>query len=121
MTRILIVEDYASLQFQYRTALEAEHFEVGVAKDGDEALAMATEHEPDLILLDLLIPNRGGLEFLQAYDMKKHPKVKVAVFSNLSSPELYDEAERLGASQYLLKAEYTPKEMVGAVKALLQA
>jgi CheY-like chemotaxis protein len=121
MTRILIVEDYPSLQMVYKTAFEAEGYEAWVAKDGEEALKIATEHEPDLILLDLLLPKQGGLEFLRAYDTKKHSHVKVVVFSNMASPELYDEAQQLGATQYLIKANYTPKEVVGAVKAALQA
>jgi CheY-like chemotaxis protein len=120
MTRILIVEDYPSLQIVYKTALEADGFEVWQAKDGEEALVIAKEHEPDLILLDLLLPKQGGLEFLRAYDTQKHSHVKVVVFSNMASPELYDEAKALGATQYLIKANYTPKEVVGAVKAALQ-
>lgn len=120
MPRILIVEDYPSLQAIYKTALEAEGYEVWMAKDGEEALAVAQEHEPDLILLDLLLPKQGGLEFLRAYDTKKHFHVKVVVFSNMASPELYNEAKELGATQYLIKANYTPKEVVGAVKAALQ-
>jgi CheY-like chemotaxis protein len=122
MTRILIVEDYPSLQVLYKSVLEAEKYEVFLAKDGEEALTIAEEQKPDLILLDMLMPNQGGLEFLRAYDIKnKHPKVKVVVFSNMASPQLYDEARQLGATQYLIKANYTPKEVVGAVKAALQA
>ncbi len=120
MTHVLVVEDYPSLQFLYQQALEAEGYDVTLAGDGDVALKMASEKEPDLILLDLLMPNQGGLEFLRAYDLKKnHPKVKVVVFSNIASAELYDEAKKLGASQYLIKANYTPKEVIGAVKAAL--
>jgi CheY-like chemotaxis protein len=121
MTRILVVEDYPSLQAVYKTVLEAEGFEVWVAKDGEEALKVAEAHEPDLILLDLLLPKEGGLEFLRDYDTKKHFHVRVVVFSNMASPELYDEARALGATEYLIKANYTPKEVVGAVKAALQA
>jgi CheY-like chemotaxis protein len=120
MTRVLIVEDYPSLQTVYKTALEAEGYEVWLAKDGEEALTVANAHEPDLILLDLLLPKQGGLEFLRAYDTKKHSHLKVVVFSNMASPELYEEAKALGATQYLIKANYTPKEVAGAVKAALQ-
>lgn len=120
MTHVLIVEDYPSLQFLYRSALEAEGYQVVVAKDGDDALIKTRQRKPDLILLDLLMPNKGGLEFLRDYNLTKHPDVKVVVFSNMASPELYDEAKQLGASQYLSKANYTPKEVVGAVKAALQ-
>jgi CheY-like chemotaxis protein len=118
---ILVVEDYPSLQFLYRSALEAEGYHVAVAGNGEEALAKTREQEPDLILLDLLMPLQGGLEFLRAYDAKKHPKVKIVVFSNMASNELYDEAKELGVLQYLTKANYTPKEVVGVVHAALQA
>ena len=120
MTHILIVEDYPSLQYLYRTALEAAGYSVTLAENGEEALAKAHEQEPDLILLDLLMPLQGGLEFLRAYNTKEHPKVKILVFSNMASPELYDEAKQLGAMQYLTKANYTPKEVAGAVEAALQ-
>jgi CheY-like chemotaxis protein len=120
VSRILIVEDYPSLQLQYQTVLKSEGYDVWTASDGEEALKLATEHKPDLILLDLLLPKQGGLEFLRIYDLKKHPDVKVVVFSNMASLELYDEAQKLGATQYLIKANYTPKEVAGAVKAALQ-
>jgi two-component system response regulator RegX3 len=119
--RILVVEDYPSLQYLYRAALEKEGYEVTVAQNGEEALTNVHEHEPDLILLDLLMPIEGGLEFLRAFDAKKHPSVKIVVFSNMASNELYDEAKELGALQYLTKANYTPKEVVGVIHAALQA
>ncbi len=121
MTRVLIVEDYPSLQMQYKIVLESEGYEVWVAKDGEEALRLAMAHEPDLILLDLLLPKEGGLEFLRAYDTQKHSHVRVVVFSNMASPELYEEAQKLGATQYLIKANYTPQEVIGVLRAALQA
>jgi CheY-like chemotaxis protein len=116
MARVLVVEDYPNLQKLYLEALQREGFEVMAARDGDEALAIAREHEPDLILLDLLLPKRGGLEFLRAYNAEKFSHVKVIVFSNMASPELAKEAEALGAAEYLLKSEYTPKEIAEVVK-----
>ena len=121
MAKVLIVEDYPNLVKLYRTALAAEGFEVMTAKDGVEALSVATEHEPDVILLDLLLPREGGLEFLRAFDHEKYSHVKVIVFSNMASPELYAEAKQLGASQYLLKSKYTPKELAEVVKKALGA
>jgi CheY-like chemotaxis protein len=120
MTRVLIVEDYPNLQQTYKTVLEAEGFEVWAAEDGQEALTIAEEHEPDLILLDLLMQKLGGLEFLRAFDLQKHSHVKVLVFSNIASPELFQDAKALGASEYLLKAKYTPKELVEKIRKTLQ-
>lgn len=121
MTRILIVEDYPELQRLYKAVLEAEGFEVWAAKDGLEALIIAADREPDLILLDLLMQKLGGLEFLRRFDLEKHSHVKVIVFSNMASPELYQEAKVLGVSEYLIKAKYTPKEIVGVIKETLKA
>ncbi len=121
MAHILIVEDYPSLELLYRTVLEDAGYIVTVAVDGEEALKLATQRDPDLILLDLLLPVSGGLEFLRAYDLAKHPKVKVIVISNMSSPELAKDAKALGASQYLMKAKYTPKELAEVVTKALAA
>ena len=119
MARILIVEDYPNLQLIYKKTLEAEGYEVSTAKDGEQALAAFDRQEPDLILLDLLLPNKGGLEFLRALDVAKFSHVKVVVFSNMASPELYNEAKQLGASEYLIKAKYTPKQVAEVIKKTL--
>ena len=119
MKRALIVEDYPDLQQLYKAALEAEGFEVWTAKDGQTALAVADEHEPDVVLLDLLMPRSGGLEFLRAYDLQQHASVKVIVFSNMVSQELLADVKALGVTRYLIKAKYTPKQMVAEVQKVL--
>lgn len=115
MARILVVEDYADLQLIYKEALTNAGYEVDITGDGLDALDIAAKHEPDLILLDLLLPHMGGLEFLQAYDLAKHPQVKVVVFSNLYSPNLLEEAKQLGVVYYLTKADFTPQELADFV------
>ncbi len=115
MSRIMIVEDYESLRLIYRKALIEAGYTVDAMSDGMEALDAANLHEPDLILLDLLLPHMGGLEFLKAFDLAKHPKVTVVVFSNLYSPNLLEEAKGLGVKHYLTKSDFTPEEMVAFV------
>ena len=119
MPKILIIEDYLSIQKIFETALESEGYDVTVAADGQEALQVVGDLKPDLILLDLLMANIGGLEFLRLFKAKDHPETKVVVFSNLSSPELYKEAETLGAAAYLAKSKFTPKELVVEIKKVL--
>ena len=119
MARVLIVEDYPNLQMQYKEVLEAEGFEVMTARDGEQALAAFDKQEPDLILLDLLLPKKGGLEFLRALNVEKYSHMKVIVFSNMASPELYAEAKQLGATEYLIKAKYTPKQVAEVIKKTL--
>ena len=115
MALIMIVEDYPSLQKIYSMAIEDSGHKVLLAKDGAEALKQATENTPDLILLDLLMPNISGAEFLKNYDLKKHPTTKVIVFSNMDTPVLRSELSGLGVTAYFTKSEYTPKQLVNII------
>ena len=120
MSKVLIIEDDLVLQNAYHTALTMEGHEATTAVDGMEGLKVAEHHNPDVILLDMLMPNMNGLEFLRAYDVKtKHPHTKVIVFSNMSVPSEVKGALQLGASKYLTKSSFTPKEMVGIIKEVL--
>lgn len=119
MARVLVVEDYENLQLIYKTALVNAGYEVDVTGDGLEALEAVKAKVPDLILLDLLLPHMGGLEFLRAFDMAKHPHTAVVVFSNLYSPNLLEDAKKLGVKYYLTKSDFTPEEMVDFVKKAL--
>lgn len=111
MAKILIVEDELPLRMAYDTILKREGHTVERARDGEEALAKVEELQPDLILLDLLMPNIDGITFLQKYDLKKHPKVKVIVFSNLSHSDQIEKAEALGISRYVVKSTVTPSQL----------
>jgi CheY-like chemotaxis protein len=119
MQTVLVVEDYSHLQRIYETVLTKEGYNVVVANDGKDALEKLTTLKPDLILLDLLMANVGGLEFLRSYNLADHPGTKVIVFSNLASPELGQEARELGVSRYLAKSNFTPKQLAGVVKETL--
>lgn len=117
MGKVLIVEDDLILRSAYTTVLTMEGFEVRGAQDGLEGLQMAKDDEPDVILLDMLMPKLSGTEFLKKYNLlKNHPNVKVIVFSNTAVPEQMSEVMELGAARYLTKSEFTPKEMVTTIR-----
>ena len=119
MTKVLIVEDDKVLNSAYHMILEKDGHEVAVAFDGQEALDKAESFKPDIILLDLLMPNVGGISFLQEYDVKeKHPDVKVIVLSNMGDIKLVDEARELGAYKYIVKAHTTPGQLSVMIKRL---
>lgn len=120
MALILIVEDYPSLQKIYSMAVQEAGHEFLLAKDGAEALEKAAERTPDLILLDLLMPEVNGMEFLKKFDTKKHPQTKVIVFTNMDNPILRAELTALGINLYLTKSEYTPKELMSIVDQTLK-
>ena len=119
---ILIVEDEPELAEVYSTLLTQSDYKVTVAHNGQEALTSAQEHQPDLILLDLRMPVMDGVEFLKQYDLKKlHPTVKVIVFSNYDLQDEIDDAYRLGADRYVLKAWASPRELLQIVSDTLTA
>ncbi|RYF29268.1 MAG: response regulator [Chloroflexi bacterium] len=115
--KILIVEDEVTLSEAYHTLLKQAKYDVTVAHDGKDALKKVEQFDPDLILLDLRMPILDGVGFLKEYDLKgKHPNVKVIVFSNYDMQEEIDEAYRLGADRYILKAWASPREILNLVK-----
>ena len=114
---ILVVEDDASLNEAYKTILTAAGYETRTAFNGEEALALTSQSDPDIIFLDLRMPVLDGIGFLRAYKPKTdHPKVKIIVFSNYDMQQEVDEAYELGAERYVLKAWASPKELIKIVK-----
>lgn len=115
--KILVVEDDPELAEVYQTILYEADYDVAVAHNGRDALQTVDEHKPELILLDLRMPVMDGVEFLKEYDVKdKHSDVKVIVFSNYDLQEEIDDAYRLGADRYVLKAWASPKELLQIVE-----
>ena len=114
---ILVVEDDASLNDAYKTILSAAGYDTRTAFNGEEALKLVKEQEPDIIFLDLRMPVLDGIGFLRAYQPKeKHSNVKIIVFSNYDMQQEVDEAYELGAERYVLKAWASPKELIKIVK-----
>jgi len=115
--KILVVEDDASLNDAYKTILLSAGYETRTAFNGEEALKLVKEDEPDIIFLDLRMPVLDGIGFLRAYKPKTdHPDVKIIVFSNYDMQQEVDEAYELGAERYVLKAWASPKELIKIVK-----
>ena len=119
--KVLVVEDEHALNEAYRLILENAGYDVVVAHDGEEALEKTKTYEPDVILLDLRMPRLNGIGFLEKYDLPKlHPNVKVIVFSNLDTQSEIDEAYKLGAERYILKAWASPKELLRLIEDTLK-
>ena len=117
MARILIVEDDKILQAIFRSLLIKAGYQVDAASDGQEGLAKANAHEPDLIILDMQMPNMDGIDFLRAYDViDAHPKVKVIAFSNTQQPQKVKDAIALGALGYMTKSQYSPRALMQLIK-----
>ncbi len=112
MANVLVVEDNDVLNKAYKIMLEKNGHNVKTVFEGKHALELLKDFEPDVILLDLLMPEMGGIEFLKSYDVKdKHKNVKVVVLTNLGKDKEIKEAMDLGAYKYILKAHAGPLDL----------
>ena len=117
---ILVAEDDSFYSNIYKFKLNKEGFDVQTANNGDEALKLAKEHKPDLILLDLIMPIKDGFETLKELKLDPALKdVKVIVISNLGQDEDITRTKELGAQDYLVKANMSIQEMMDKVKSYL--
>lgn len=120
MAHILIVEDETNLNDAYNIILTKEGHQVTASYNGVQALKAIEAKSPDLVLLDLRMPEMDGVEFLSKLDpLKSHPKMKIIVFSNYDVQTEIDQAFELGAHRYMLKAWASPKELVRVVEETL--
>lgn len=115
--RVLIAEDHPVVRRGLRGFLEtyAEFQVVAEAEDGLQAVALAREHVPDVILMDLLMPRLGGVEAIEQI-MAFSPATRILVLTSYAEDELLFPAMRAGALGYLLK-EVEPEDLVGALRA----
>lgn len=120
MASILIVEDDKDLNQAYQMILTKEGHRVASAYNGEEALEAVKDQTPDLILLDLLMPIMGGLDFLKNYDLGKHKKVKVLIFTNMENSPEVNEAYKLGAHRCIIKSWTAPQNLSHVVNEALK-
>ncbi len=120
MKKILFIEDESALQKTFGEILSQEGYEMISALDGETGLKMAKTKKPDLILLDLILPKVHGFEVLK--QLKEDPETKeipVIILTNLEAIGDVDKAIGLGATTYLVKAQYTLEEVLEKIKKAL--
>ena len=121
MIKILTIEDDKFLRELIKRKLQSESFESIEAVDGEEGLQQARAQKPDLVLLDLMLPGIDGFEVLSR--MKKSPElsnIPVIILSNLGQRDDIEKGLKIGAVDYLVKAHFTPNEIVEKVKQALK-
>ena len=125
MAKIMLVEDDAILVEMYQAKFELEGHEIVVATNGQECLDLLESYQPDLILLDILMPKLNGFHVLK--EIKKHPHLRnipVILLTNLGEAEVdmnEELARALGVNDYLIKSHHTPDEVVAKVMKALSA
>lgn len=121
MARILIIEDEKILAEMYREKFTKAGFNVFLAFDAKEGFEITKREKPDLILLDILLPKEDGISYLKwLKNEAKISSIPVFAFSNYDDPKTKKEALELGVKDYIIKANYTPEELVQKIKNYLK-
>ena len=120
MKSILLVEDDPFLIDIYTTKFKEAGFSVKVTSDGEEGLRKLNEEKFDLLVLDIVLPQVDGWEILRKIKSnEKLKKLKIVVLSNLGQKGEVEKGLKLGATKYLIKAHYTPSQVVEEIKEML--
>ena len=120
MKKILLVEDDSFLSSLLKNRLQKEGFEVVLAKDGDEAINYLRNINPDLLLLDLILPKKTGFEVME--ELRSNPQLQgnsnlpIIIISNLGQQEDIDKSRQLGAIEYYVKAKVSIDQLIEKIK-----
>lgn len=120
MIKIAIIEDDSVISQMYRMKFEADGFDVQLANNGKRGVALVENFLPDMILLDLQMPEMNGVDALEIIRKKDWGKnIPVIILTNLGEEESPKELRALGIHSYIVKANLTPRQVVQRVKEAL--
>jgi len=115
--KVAIIEDDITISQMYRFKFEAEGYQVETASNGKLGLALAEDMKPDIILLDLMMPEMNGDEMLKKLRATTWGKnMKVVVLTNMGEQEIPEEVKQMGVVAVILKADMTPRQVAELVK-----
>jgi len=121
MSKVAIVEDDQAIREMYRIKFEAEGHQVFVAENGKRGLEIARTNQPDIILLDLMMPEMTGEQMLSVMRKTDWGKdIKVVVLTNVTKDEAAQGLDDLGVEDYIIKAFYTPQQVIDMVETILK-
>ena len=122
MPKVVIIEDDLAISQMYRIKFEAEGYEVETAENGVLGLALIEKFNPDIILLDLMMPEMNGDEMLDKLRSKPWGRtVKVVILTNMGEQEAPATLKSLNVSAFIVKADMTPRQVAELVKTQLAA
>jgi len=120
MSKILIIEDDKFLRELITRKLQSEKFEITSAIDGESGLELVEKERPDLVLLDLILPGINGFEVLgKIKENEAIASIPVIILSNLGQKDDIEKGMGLGAVDYLVKAHFTPNEIIAKINEVL--
>lgn len=120
MAKVLIVEDDVFMARMYLKIFTHDNFEVEIASNGEEGISKAKNNKPDIILLDIMMPKMNGFQMLEAIMADEQLKnVPVVMLTNLAGDQDIEEARKKGAADYIVKSNYTPRQIIDMVKRII--
>ncbi len=120
-TKVLLAEDDKFISLAYKDGLSRAGFEVIHADNGKKALELAKKKNPDIIMLDIIMPEMNGFEVLE--ELKKTNKIKkipVVILSNLGQESDIEKGQKLGAIDYMIKSNFSLGEVVDKIKKIVK-
>jgi DNA-binding response OmpR family regulator len=119
--KVAIIEDDQMINQMYRVKFEMAGYEVAVAEDGKSGIELVKNMCPDIILLDLMMPGMNGDEALEHIrKMPGYDQTPVAILTNIGREEAPKRIHELGVSQFIVKADATPSQVVSMVESILK-
>ena len=119
--KILLVEDDSMIVEMYKLRFEEEGFEVTVTEKGSEAIELAASLKPDIVLLDIILPEVDGFNILQSLKADgKTDKLPVLMLTNLAQESDRQRAITMGANDYFVKSQHTPSDVLQKVKEIIK-
>jgi DNA-binding response OmpR family regulator len=117
---IAIIEDELPIAQMYRIKLELAGYRVVVAENGETGLKMVEDVNPDLVLLDIMMPYMNGDELLKKLrDNEKFSHLPVMILTNVGDTDLQERIEKYGVASYIQKADMTPRQVLAKVNAVM--
>jgi len=121
MAKIAIIEDDQAISQMYRIKFESEGYTVETAPNGKLGLKLVDEMRPDIVLLDIMMPEMNGDEVLREIRSKDWGKsIKVIILTNMGEQEAPAQLKSLDVSAFIVKAEMTPRQVAEKVKKHLE-
>lgn len=119
--KILVVEDEEALRMSLVDSLKAEGFDVVSAVNGEEGVSVALKENPDLILLDIVMPQMDGIVMAQKLRAEKGDKVPMIILTNFDDPEHIKRAVESNIFDYFIKSDWRIKDVIAAVRKKLNS
>jgi two-component system alkaline phosphatase synthesis response regulator PhoP len=118
--KVLLVEDDPAISDMYKLRFEEEGFTVLITDKGSEAIDLSKSEKPDIILLDVILPEIDGFAVLQAIKAETSTKnIPIMMLTNLSQETDQDKGREFGAAGYLVKSQHTPADVLTEIKKVL--